>query len=487
MLRLRGRSLFVGRERERALLYARLSTGADSPACVLIGGEPGAGKTRLLAYLSEEARRQGWLVLTGRAYEVEGTPPYLPFVEALRPSQRGPAVAQESDLARLLPALARHSANLSEYDRYRMFDAVSDRLLALARSRSRFNVQGSSQRATSPGTSNAEAGTHPVGLLLALDDLQWADEPSLLLLRRLLRRVADDSAPLLVAGTYRTVELGRGHPFLDVLADLQREGLAEAMILRPFSPEESAALVEALSGGRPSEGLLSTLHRQSSGNAFYLTEIVRDLAAEGGLTEINELPPGWSLPRSVRGVIEKRLARLSPDALRLLQAGAVLGDGFRFGPAAAVAELTGDAVADALDRALTAGLVREEGDRLFFAHALIGATLLLGLNAVRRTELHRRALTALEESAGPGPAAYGELACPAARAGLTAPISVRRPMPCGRRGRRWRRSPSRRPRGSTRSRSTGLIGTARGRMGTERRCCSRSARRSGARGGSPRR
>lgn len=399
MTTLWGRPPFVGRERERQLLLARLgAAGEGRSGSILVGGEPGIGKTRLMLEVAEQARRDGWRVLAGRAYESDGMPPYLPFAEALREHVRGGSTGDfpaGQDLTRWLPTLAERPTGLSDLDRYRMFEAVTEAVLGTAR-----------------------AGT--AGVLLWLDDVHWCDQPSLLLLRHLLRRLEGEAAPLLVAATYRTVELGRGHPFLDFLADVSREQLAQSVLLRSLSLEETGRLIEAVAGVRPHDDLVSALHRETAGNAFYLTEIVRDLCdAPAGLAGVTDLPPERALPQSVRQVIEKRIARLKADTVRLLQAGAVCGDGFRIELVEAVGDIRGAALLDGLDEAITAGMLRDEGDHWCFAHALINQTLYLGLNGARRSLLHRRALDALERMFGgdPGPVS-SELAHHAVRAGL---------------------------------------------------------------------
>jgi DNA-binding CsgD family transcriptional regulator/DNA polymerase III delta prime subunit len=390
-----GRTAFVGRERELALLRERLAAaGAGDAGAVLIGGEPGVGKTRLALELTREACGTGWQILAGRAYETEGMPPYLPLVEALSgvPTVRGTASA---GLSRLFAAAGRRSGSMSDYHRHRLFQAVVESLVASARG-------------------------GDAGVLLWLDDLHWADEPSLLLIRHLLRRLPSQPAPLLVIGTHRTVDAGRGGAFDGLLADVRREGLAETITLRPFSLEETRRLVEAIGAARAQGGLVAALHRETGGNAFYLTEFIRDLrdryAELGGLAD---LPAGRPLPRGVRQVIGARVARLRPHAVRLLQAATVCGDGADARLLGAVAGVQGTALLDGLDEALAAGMLRDEDGRWHVAHALIAEAVTDGLNSARRAALHGAALAALEERAGHDPSALlGELAHHALRAGL---------------------------------------------------------------------
>jgi len=374
---------FTGRERECATLLGRLhAAGQGRGGVILVAGEPGVGKTRLVLELARQARAEGWHVLFGRAYESEALPPYLPFAEALREYARTCSLeelqaqlgAGAADVALIVPEIQRRLPGLSrasKHERYRVFESVADFLLA--------------------GASSASAG-----LLLCLDDLHWADKPTLLLLQHLARRLATAPTPLLIAGTYRTVELGRMHPLQEVLADLNRERVAERLLLRSFSSEQTARFVEVLTGTRATPTLVDAIYRETEGNAFFLEEVVRHLLAEGfdlarAAGALREIPEG------VRQVIGKRLSRLSPTANQLLHVAAVLGDGFTFDVLEAVSAIDMDALLDALDEALGAGVLREESDRYHFTHPLIRQTLYRELNAPRRRRLHHQVGEALEQ------------------------------------------------------------------------------------------
>jgi predicted ATPase len=186
------RTPFVGRGQELSALEERLSAAErDAGGVILISGEPGVGKSRLLSELAQRARDRGWLVLAGRAYDTEGMPPYLPFAGALRQY----VVARDDDalksqlagaveVASLIPevrervALPDQPSFGPEADRFRLFESVTGLLLQLSRS------------------------SESRGLLLCLDDLQWADRTTLLLFQHLARQIATE--PLLIAVTYRT-------------------------------------------------------------------------------------------------------------------------------------------------------------------------------------------------------------------------------------------------------------------------------------------
>lgn len=405
----------VGREPEFAALLKRLAdAGRGNGGVALIAGEPGIGKTRLLAELAARARADGWTVLAGRAYEGEGMPPYLPFVEALQPYIRaGSPQTLRAQLGRGAPEVALLVPEVRDcwpdlpasppvspdYERYRLFESITDFLLAIAR---------------------------PSGLLLMLDDLHWADRSSLRLLQHLMRRIAD--APVLLAGTYRTTEITRTHPLSDIRADLHREHRSEPLTLTALAADAVAALIAAITGTPPAPPVADAIYQATEGNPFFVEEIIRHLHGQGhDLREAWSSPTDWGVPEGVRHVIGQRLSRLSQDANLMLQAGAVLGDGFSADVVAAASGLAPAPLMDALDEALGAGLLREARDGYHFTHALIRHTLDDTLNVARRQWLHLRAAVALEGGAGRALEAHlGQIAVHYQRAGPAAdPATVR--------------------------------------------------------------
>ncbi len=384
---------FVGRAAEReklAALWQRAQEGERRVA--LIAGEPGIGKTRLTAELARAAADAGAVVLFGRSEE-DLSAPFQPWVQVLRhwcshadaETLRAELGADASLLSRLVPELSRRleippSAATSldpESDRLAQFEAI-DALLA-----------------------NLSRGAP---LVVVLDDLHWADKPSLVLLRSLVR--SPRPAALLLLGTYRETDLARTHPLAELLADLRREPRVERVLLRGLSPEDVSALVASRGQQEPPAEFVAALHAETEGNPFFLDEVLRHLAETGALRRedgrwtsdrrIDEL----GIPEGVREVVGRRLSRLSETANQALGVAAVIGREFDAAVIEAAGGPSGDGLLDALDEAAGARLIAPIPGtfaRFAFSHALVRQTLYQELGTTRRVRLHWRIGEALEK------------------------------------------------------------------------------------------
>jgi class 3 adenylate cyclase/tetratricopeptide (TPR) repeat protein len=401
---------YVGRVAERERLTELWRQACDgSLRLALIGGEAGVGKTRLSTHLALEAHGEGATVLYGRSDEDLGVP-YQPWVQALgHIVKEAPQLVLDAhverfgrDLARLVPALRDRVTDLPsaresdpEIERYLLYAAVAGLL---------------------------EGAGEQEPLLLILDDLHWADSPTLSLLRHIV--TAGSSMRLMVLGTYRNSDLSRDHPLTALLADLHREQGVERVKLAGLEPEDVLALMEAAAGHELDEdgrALALEITRETAGNPFFAVELLRHLTESGAIVqedggrwhlagEVAEL----DLSQSVREVIGRRVDRLGPDARTALSAAAVIGRDFEIDLLLAVLELTEAQVLDLLEQAVSASLLqesREQAGRFTFTHALVEHALYEDLGRTRRARLHRQVAEALEEQCGDEPGErLGELA-----------------------------------------------------------------------------
>ena len=376
----------MGREAELAELHHGLDEAlAGRGVLFLLVGEPGIGKTRLAEEVVRRARSRGACVLVGRCWEAGGAPAFWPWVQSLRSyveqsepdALRAQLAAGAADVAQIMPELRELFPDLPEPSmeaegaRFRLFDATV-RFLKSA------------------------AAVRP--LVLVLDDLHAADEPSLLLLRFIAGEVG--GSRMLIVGTYRNVDPTVRDPLASTLAELAREQVTRRIALGGLTEADVARFVELDAGAIPVPGLIAALHAETEGNPLFLGEVVRLLAAEGRLADVDTRTL-WTLgiPQGVREVIGRRLGRLSAECIRVLTLASVLGRDFGLDALSTLSELPGNELLDALDEAVAARVVTaapEAHGRLRFAHALIRETLYDGLTTPRRVQLHRRAGEALE-------------------------------------------------------------------------------------------
>ena len=330
----------VGREPVLAAAGSVLSDAlAGTGGLLMLCGEAGIGKTAVLAALAGQAG-PGCGVLRGSCWEGTGTPPYWPWTQVLRASEL-PA-AELGEAGRLLetasPAAESLGASAAGDAQFRLFDAVSRCLAGLARER-------------------------PV--LVVLDDLHWADEPSLRLLGFLSRTLA--TSRVLLLGAYRDTEAP---------AELLKlAGSAQQLTLTGLGQADVAALIETMAGPEQAAQVSPRLWQRSGGNPFFVRELTRLHLAQGPLQERNQIPA------SLAEVLRRRLARLSTSCVRLLGWAAVAGRDVdpdlltTAGAAAGKAQLLA-----LLDEARRAGVITTSGAEARFAHDLYRETILDGLS-----------------------------------------------------------------------------------------------------------
>ncbi|MCH8282795.1 MAG: AAA family ATPase, partial [Chloroflexi bacterium] len=382
--------VFVGRQQEMGDLKAALENALSGRGrLVMLVGEPGIGKSRTAQELATYAGLRQAQVLWGRCYEGEGAPPYWPWVQAIRSyvrevdpeqlrSEMGAGAADigqvVSDVRDRLPGLQAPPQLEPEQARFRLFDSITAFLKSVSRRKP---------------------------LVLVLDDLHWADQPSLMLLEFVAKELSN--ARLMIIGTYRDMELSRQHPLSRSLGELTRERLFQRVVLKGLDREDVGRFIELASGVTPPTGLVEAVHRQTEGNPLFVTEIVRLLVQEGELTqEMVGQRDSWSvrIPEGVREVIGRRLDRLSERCNETLTIASVVGREFTSEQLSPLMEdISADRMLEVLEEALSARVIEElphTVGRYQFTHALIQETLAGELSTTRKVRLHARIAEGLE-------------------------------------------------------------------------------------------
>ena len=315
----------------------------------MISGDAGIGKTRLAAEFADQMRADGLRVAWAACRQDGGTPPYWPFSQLLSRIGRTDALVGPGD-------------NDPELARFLLFDGVAAALREAA----------------------------PV--LLILDDLQWADEPSLRLLAALDAHLGQ--AAVLVLGTYRDTE-----PGADRIGDVRAE---RRIVLHGLSAAELGPAIAELTGERITVDATTDLHRRTGGNPFFASEVVRLERAERSLPVRQRSP----VPGGVRAVLERRIALLPPAVELVMRAAATLDAGSTAGVdavlLATVAGYPPAELASVAKHAAEARLLLTDGDRYRFPHALIADTVTARTAPAERLEMHRRAGVALQSRATAG-------------------------------------------------------------------------------------
>ncbi|MFD4462513.1 AAA family ATPase [Nocardia sp. NPDC058480] len=326
----------IGRDGELADLLGRLDDAVHgAPQLVICSGEAGVGKTSLVAELTVRARRDGVRTLWARALELPDTPPFWLWHQALGTSTPAPGA-----------------------DRVALFDGFA------------------------AGLDGATGG-----VLLVVDDIHWADEPSLQALLYVVRALRERR--IMVCATECCGTAGTG--WTTIKPDLLREPVAGSLPLRGLSPTDSAHCLRIEAGRDLPDQLAGEAFDMTAGNPFYLRELGRSLR---GSTD-----DALRLPTSLREVVRGRMTPRSASAQELLRAASILGERFTIAVAARLVERSVPDCLGAVDEAIDAGLLAaaDEPGTVRFTHALVRAALLDGLSLQRRVLLHQRAALGIEE------------------------------------------------------------------------------------------
>jgi class 3 adenylate cyclase/tetratricopeptide (TPR) repeat protein len=384
---------FVGRVGELdGLVAATLAAGKGDGELVLVHGEPGIGKTRLVAEAARQMHAQGGVVLYGRCSE-EPLLPYEPFVAALRDyaASCDDAALREhvrfgtASLLRLMPELRARLPAAGDEDELRpdaqsevfvLFEAIGQWLDSLR---------------GAPG-------------MLVLDDLHWADASTTQLLGFLARRPRGPR--VLILGTYRDTDLSAADPLAALIGSLRRDRLVQQVALTGLEFNDVRALIEGIGGGIPDPALTQRLGDETEGNPFFIGELFVHLADTGavenvgGALSLTRSLASAGIPQGIHDVVSQRLVRLREAADLVLATAAVCGREFEIDVVSRVSGVELSSALSAIDAAIKSHLVLEDPakiGRFQFAHSLVRQTLYEELSATRRAMLHELVATALRE------------------------------------------------------------------------------------------
>ncbi|MFH9423381.1 AAA family ATPase [Streptomyces sp. NPDC017529] len=363
--------VFVGRSSELGTLRGALARiqASGEPRALLIGGEAGVGKTRLIDEFAEAARADGVLVAVGGCIEIgsEGLP-FAPFSAVLHllnaqlPRELAAAVAgQEGELARILPELGETAVegHDEEYGRARLFELTARLLERLAAHRP---------------------------LVLVIEDLHWADRSTRELFSYLLRALHD--AGILLVATYRSDDIHRRHPLRPFLAEIDRTRTVRRVELARFNRAEVRSQIAGITGKDPDEALVDRVFKRSEGNAFFVEELARGIR-DGCLTGLSD---------PLRDLLLVRVEALPEDAQRVVRVAAEGGSTVEHELLAAVCGLPEDDLIEALRAAVGSNTLvpDRDGTGYRFRHALVREAVVDDLLPGERTRLNRRYGQALE-------------------------------------------------------------------------------------------
>jgi DNA-binding NarL/FixJ family response regulator len=371
----------LAREVELAQLSAALDrTFAGRGGLVLLTGEPGIGKTRLAEHVASAAQVRGAAVYWGYATQAEGAPPYWPWRQILRSLLEDFGEAEfirlaSSGIAEILHVVPELRARLNvvgiptdeDVSRFAIYDSVGELLFGAAR-------------------------RQPV--ILVLEDLHWADSPSVVLLQVLGSRLP--RAPLLIIATYRDREVGSEHPLKAGLADFVRTGDTLEVALHGLDNAAAAELLRRLTPFEPAPDLVRRLQAQTAGNPFFLTQLARTLRDD------TDQRPGaiGALPSGVAAVLQRSLERLSRECQQFLRIAAVANDSLNLELLVAATGIGSARLLELCSEAADGGVLTRRNREFAFTHGLFRDVVSNGLSPGRCAEVHTLLGRALEQQSG---------------------------------------------------------------------------------------
>ena len=352
---------------------------------VMLVGEPGIGKTRTVHELETYARMRGAQVLWGANHESSGAPPFYPFIQVGR--QWGAATG--NDLSVIRPVLANEGSDL-----VRLFPELRELLPGLAEPTVMGDAGAAQFRLFEAYTNFVRGISELRPTVITLDDLHWADKPTLQLLQHLARDLA--RMRVLVVCTYRDTDITRKSALSETLATLTRDPGFQRIVLRGLAKPEVRAYIAGAAHLEPSAGVLERIFEETEGNPFFLAEVVNLLTQEGSLgrDSVSDI----AVPDGVREALGRRLDRISAETNELLQVAAVVGREFAYDTLTLLGDRGSEELLKLIEEAVEARVIEEmeQPGRYRFTHALMQETLLGELSTTRRVRLHGQVGEALE-------------------------------------------------------------------------------------------
>ncbi|MGW8144743.1 MAG: protein kinase domain-containing protein [Anaerolineales bacterium] len=386
------RGRMVGRERELSQarqLWQNAKSGEGQ--LLLISGEPGIGKTRLMREIATQAEVSGGQVYIGEC-QAEGNAPYAPFAQitrrALRENKGNGFVFPKHVLADLLvlspelrveyPQVELNPKLDPEAEQRRLFENVL-----------RFCDILSSDEP----------------LLLVLEDIHWADSGSLRMLENLAQRVRQ--MPIMLVGTYRELELDEALPLHETLLGLTRKRLGRRVKLERLSREATRDMLGVIFAEEITQEFLGGIYKETEGNPFFVEEVSKALVESGQVWfeagEWHRIPDmaQMTIPQGIRVAIQSRVSKLSGETQGILLTAAVIGREFDYDTLKKVTEMEDNQLISCLEEAISKQLIEEMkqrgGEQFLFSHALIPGAIRENISGLRRTRLHRQVAAAIEE------------------------------------------------------------------------------------------
>lgn len=383
------RGRLVGRERE--LLQARQlwqNSVSGEGQLLLISGEPGIGKTRLMHEIATEAEVSGGQVLVSEC-QPESSAPYAPFAQITRRALRNNGHELPD------PVLA-ELVELSPELRLDYPDVVQN---------PRLDPEAEQRRLFENVVSFCNILCQDMPLMVVLEDIHWADSGSLRMLEYLARRTRQK--PVMFLGTYREIELDEALPFHEALLSMTRRRLGKRVKLERLDKDSTHDLLAVIFEEQITQEFLDGIFKETEGNPFFIEEVCKALVESGEVWfedgQWNRAPDmeEVNIPQGIRVTIQSRVKKLSQDTQEVLLTAAVIGREFNYDTLKSVTGMEEDQLIGCLEEAMNKQLIEEMRaggeERFSFSHALIPGAILENISGLRRTRLHRRVAAAIEE------------------------------------------------------------------------------------------